>query len=68
MYLDLDTNPDTDIELNININSDYGLHIKSDTEFNTELDSKAEEILKDIAQLGKERLVKPNHTPHTQKL
>jgi hypothetical protein len=33
-----------------------------------ELDSKAEEILKDIAELEEEGPIKPNYTPYTKKL
>jgi hypothetical protein len=32
------------------------------------LDSKAEEILKDIGELRREGLAKPNHKPYTKKL
>ena len=48
MYSDLNTDLDTNIELGTGINSDYSLYIESDAESNIELDSKAEEILKDI--------------------
>jgi len=48
MYLDPNTNLDIDIKLGTSINSDYGLYIESNTESNTELDSKAKEILEDI--------------------
>ena len=68
MYLDPNTNLDIDIKLGTSINSDYGLYIESNTESNTELDSKAKEILEDITQLGKKGPIKLNHTPYTQKL
>ena len=68
IYLDPNTNLNTDIKLNTSINLNYSLYIKFNTEFNIELDSKAEEILKDIIQLEKERLVKLNYTLYTQKL
>jgi hypothetical protein len=40
----------------------------SEQEPDADLDSEAEEILKDIAQLRAEGPAKPNHTPHTIKL
>ena len=67
-YLDLDTDLDIDIKLGTGINLDYGLYIETNAKSDAELDSKAKEILEDIAQLGKEGPVKPNHTPYTQKL
>ena len=63
-YSDLNTKPDTDAEPDTGKDSDLGLDQESDGD----LDSKAEEILKDIAQLREEGPAKPNHTPHTQKL
>ena len=65
IYLDLNTNLDIDIKLGTSINLDYSLYIESNAESDIELDFKTEEILKDITQLGKEGLVKLNHTPYT---
>jgi hypothetical protein len=59
----LDTYPDTDDEPNIGIQPDLGPELED-----TVSDSEAEEILKDIGELRKEGLAKPNHEPYTKKL
>jgi hypothetical protein len=63
LYLDLDTEPNTDNELDINTHPNLKLGLKD-----LELNSKAKEILKDITKLRDEGLVKPNHTSYTKKL
>jgi hypothetical protein len=63
LYLDLDTEPDTDDELDINTHPNLELGLED-----LGLDSKAEEILKDIAELRDEGPVKLNHTSYTKKL
>ena len=63
-YSDPDTESDTDIEPSTS--EDAGLI--SEQEPDTDINSEAEEILKDIAQLRAEGPAKPNHTPHTVKL
>jgi hypothetical protein len=63
-YSDPDTEADTDIEPSTS--EDAGLILEQESD--TDLDSEAEEILKDIAQLRAEGPAKPNHTPHTVKL
>lgn len=57
-YSDPDTEPDICTDPNI------GLELESDTD----LDSEAKEILKDIAQLEEEGPAKPRHEPQTIKL
>lgn len=63
-YSDPDTEADTDIEPGTS--EDAGLVLEKDSD--PDLDSEAEEILKDIAQLKAEGPAKPNHTTHTVKL
>jgi hypothetical protein len=63
-YSDPDTEADTDIEPGTG--EDGGLVLETDSD--PELDSEAEEILKDIAELKAEGPAKPNHTTHTVKL
>jgi hypothetical protein len=63
-YSDPDTEADTDIEPSTS--EDAGLVLEQEPD--ADLDSEAEEILKDIAQLRAEGPAKPNHTPHTVKL
>ncbi|KAI1510323.1 DUF3435 domain containing protein [Pyrenophora tritici-repentis] len=63
-YSDPDTEADTDIEPSTS--EDAGLILEQESD--ADLDSEAEEILKDIAQLRAEGPAKPNHTPHTVKL
>ncbi|KAF1838361.1 hypothetical protein BDW02DRAFT_636434 [Decorospora gaudefroyi] len=65
-YSDPDTEADTDIEIELSTGEDAGF--TSEQEPDADLDSEAEEILKDIAQLRAEGPAKPNHTPHTIKL
>jgi hypothetical protein len=61
-YSDPDTEPDTDTE------ADIGPDASLDLGANTDLDSEAEEILKDIAHYTEEGPAKPNHVPYTKKL
>ena len=63
-YSDPNTEADTDIEPSTS--EDAGLVLEQEPD--ADLDSEAEEILKDIAQLRSEGPAKPNHTPHTVKL
>jgi hypothetical protein len=63
LYLDLDTEPNTDNKLDINVYPNLELGLKD-----LGLDSKAEEILKDITELRNKGPVKPNHTSYTKKL
>lgn len=63
-YSDPDTDADTDIEPGTS--EDAGLVLEKDSV--PGLDSEAEDILKDIAQLRAEGPAKPNHTKHTTKL
>ncbi|KAF1364070.1 hypothetical protein EJ07DRAFT_162583 [Lizonia empirigonia] len=65
-YSDPDTEADTDINIELSTGEDAGF--TSEQEPDADLDSEAEEILKDIAQLRAEGPAKPNHTPHTIKL
>ncbi|KAF7441647.1 DUF3435 domain containing protein [Pyrenophora tritici-repentis] len=65
-YSDPDTEADTDINIELSTGEDAGF--TSEQELDADLDSEAEEILKDIAQLRAEGPAKPNHTPHTIKL
>ena len=58
-----DTEPDTDDEPDINEHPDLELGLEDPG-----LDSEAEEILKDIAELRDKGPAKPNHTPYTKKL
>jgi hypothetical protein len=66
MYLDPDTEADTDIDIEQSTGGDAGFTLQQEPD--ADLDSEAEEILKDIAQLRAEGPAKPNHTPHTVKL
>ncbi|EMD65860.1 hypothetical protein COCSADRAFT_310320 [Bipolaris sorokiniana ND90Pr] len=61
-----DTEADTDIDIEPSTGKDDDFTMQQEPE--TDLDSEAEEILKDIAQLRAEGPAKPNHTPHTVKL
>jgi hypothetical protein len=61
--LDLDIEPDMDDKLDIDIHPNLELGLED-----LGLDSKAKEILKDIAELRDEGLVKLNHTSYTKKL
>lgn len=63
-YSDPDTEADTDIDPSTSEDASLILEQEPDAD----LDSEAEEILKDIAQLRAEGPAKPNHTPHTVKL
>ena len=63
LYLDFDTEPDTDDELDINEHSNFKLGLED-----LGLDSEAKEILKDIVELRDKGLAKPNHTLYTKKL
>jgi hypothetical protein len=65
-YSDPNTEADTDINVELSAGEDAGF--TSEQEPDADLDSEAEEILKDIAQLRAEGPAKPNHTPHTIKL
>jgi hypothetical protein len=67
-YSDPDTEADTDTDIDIepSTGKDDGFTMQQEPE--ADLDSEAEEILKDIAQLRAEGPAKPNHTPHTVKL
>ena len=47
---------------------DIESNIELDTGLDVELDSKAKEILKDIAKLEEEGPMKPNYTSYTKKL
>jgi hypothetical protein len=58
-----DTEPGTDDELNINKHPNLELGLED-----LGLDFKTKEILKDIAKLRDEGLVKLNYTPYTKKL
>ncbi|KAF1934994.1 hypothetical protein EJ02DRAFT_471502 [Clathrospora elynae] len=62
-YIDPDTEAHKDIEPGTS--EDAGLAGKDSA---PHLDSEAEEILKDIAQLRAEGPARPNHTKHTTKL
>ena len=55
-----DTESDAELDVELNVESNAGLNVG--------LDSKAKEILKDIAELEKEGPVKLNHTTYTKKL
>jgi hypothetical protein len=63
-YSDSSVEADTDIEMSTGDDASLSVHQDSDAD----LDSEAEEILKDIAQLRAEGPAKPNHTPHTVRL
>jgi hypothetical protein len=63
LYLDLDTEPNINDELDINAYPNLKLGLEDPG-----LDSKAEEILKDITELRDKGLAKPNHTSYTKKL
>ncbi|KAF2844130.1 hypothetical protein T440DRAFT_436829, partial [Plenodomus tracheiphilus IPT5] len=63
-YSDPDTDADTDIEPGTS--EDVGLVLEKHSDLH--LDSEAEEIRMDIAQLRAEGPAKPNHTKHTKKL
>jgi hypothetical protein len=63
-YSDSSVEADTDIEKSTGNDASLSVHQDSDAD----LDSEAEEILKDIAQLRAEGPAKPNHTPHTVRL
>jgi ribosomal protein L29 len=63
-YLDSSAEADTDIEMSTGDDASLSVHQESDAD----LDSEAEEILKEIAQLRAEGPAKPNHTPHTVRL
>ena len=65
-YSNHDTEADTDIDIELSTGEDPGLTLQQEPD--ADLDSEAEEILKDIAQLRAEGPAKPNHTPHTVKL
>ncbi|CAN9360413.1 unnamed protein product [Alternaria alternata] len=65
-YSDPDTEADTDINIELSAGEDASFTSEQKSDAN--LDSEAEEILKDIAQLRAEGPAKPNHTPHTIKL
>ncbi|CAN9211393.1 unnamed protein product [Alternaria alternata] len=65
-YSDPDTEADTDINIELSAGEDASF--TSEQKSDADLDSEAEEILKDIAQLRAEGPAKPNHTPHTIKL
>ena len=74
-YLDLYLNPNTEpnVEPNAESNIDNKLDINKHPNLklgleNPGLNSKAKEILKDIAKLRDKWLAKPNHTPYTKKL
>ena len=67
MDIDTDLNIYIHLEDGIDLNSGE-LDMESDAELDIKLDSKAKEILKDIAELEKEGPVKLNHTPYTKKL
>jgi len=58
--------------MELNIELDVELDAESNLELNigldVELDSKAKKILKDIAELEEEGLVKLNYTSYTKKL
>ncbi|KAF1938204.1 hypothetical protein EJ02DRAFT_474319 [Clathrospora elynae] len=60
-YLDPDTEADTDIDIELSTGEDAGFTLQQEPD--ADLDSEAEEILKDIAQLRAEGPAKPNHTP-----
>lgn len=64
LHSDPDTKAYTDTKPDTSKDPDFSLDHKSDAD----LDSKAKEILKDIAQLKEEGPVKPNYTPYTTKL
>jgi len=67
--IDLDSgelNIELNIELDAELNAEFNL--KSDAGLNVELDFKAEEILKDIAELEEEGPAKLNYTFYTKKL
>lgn len=66
MYSDPDTEADTDI--NIELSAGEDACFTSEPEPDADLDSEAEEILKDIAELRAEGPAKPNHTLHTIRL
>jgi hypothetical protein len=63
LYLDLNTEPNMDNELDINAHPNLKLGLED-----LGLNSKAEEILKDITELRDKGLVKLNHTSYTKKL
>ncbi|XTI83249.1 hypothetical protein V2W45_1223963, partial [Cenococcum geophilum] len=63
LYLDPNTEPNIDNKLDINKHPNLKLGLK-----NLRLDSKAKEILKDIAKLRDKELVKLNYTSYTKKL
>jgi hypothetical protein len=63
-YSDSSVEADTDIERSTGDDASLSVHQNSDAD----LDSEAEEILKDIAQLRAEGLAKLNYTPHTVRL
>ena len=60
-YSDSSAEADTDIEMSTGDDASLSVH----QELDADLDSEAEEILKDIAQIRAEGPAKPNHTPHT---
>ncbi|KAF2826067.1 hypothetical protein CC86DRAFT_446552 [Ophiobolus disseminans] len=64
-----DTHSDSSVKANTNVemstSDDASPSVHQDSD--ADLDSEAEEILKDIAQLRAEGPAKPNHTPHTRK-
>ncbi|KAJ6280847.1 hypothetical protein J3E71DRAFT_362257 [Bipolaris maydis] len=65
-YSDPDTEAETDIDIKPSTGKDDGFTMQQESE--ADLDSEAEEVLKDIAQLRAEGPAKPNNTPHTVKL
>jgi hypothetical protein len=61
-----DSSTEADGDIEPGTSEDASLALENDLDPN--LDSEAEEILKDIAQLKAEGPAKPNHTKHTTKL
>jgi hypothetical protein len=71
LYSDPNTEPDTEPNTEPNTDDEPDINKHPNLELGLEdpgLDSKAKEILKDIAKLRDEGPAKPNYTPYTQKL
>jgi hypothetical protein len=66
MYSNPNTEANTDINIELSTGEDAGLTLQQEPD--ADLDSEAEGILKDIAQLRAEGPAKPNHTSHMVKL
>jgi hypothetical protein len=67
-FSDTYSDPDTEAVTDIESGTGEYASLVSEEESDVGLDSEAEEILKDIAELRAEGPAKPNHTTHTVKL